>query len=130
VRLLLDTCALLWYLDGSERIQPALRDVLTDGRNDLYSSDVSLLEMVIKYQLGKLPLPAPPSQLIPALRDRHGIEALALDAAAILALEHLPLLHRDPFDRLLVAQAVTRQLTLVTPDPMIRQYDVPCLWNP
>ena len=55
---------------------------------------------------------------------------LLLDAEAILALEQWPLLHRDPFDRLLVAQAATCHLTLVTPDPMIRQYGVPCLWNP
>jgi len=130
MRLLLDTCAMLWYFDGSDRIRPALRDTLTDRHNDLYCSDVSLLEVVIKYQLGTLPLPRPPSQLIPVLRDRHGIEPLALAAGAIVMLESLPLLHRDPFDRLLVAQALDHRLTLVTPDPLVRQYAVPCLWDP
>ena len=129
MRLLLDTCTLLWYCNGSPQIRVTLRDALTDPANDLYASDVSLLEIEIKYQLGKLPLPHPPSRLFPLLLERHGIDPLNLQTAAIYGLEELPLLHRDPFDRLLIAQARAHQLTLVTPDPLIRQYDVPCLWN-
>ena len=129
MRYLLDTCALIWFFEGSEQIAPSLQDTLTDPLNDILVSDVSVLEVVIKHQLGKLWLPLAPSRLIPSLVRKHGMEPLALDTAAIFQLERLPPLHRDPFDRLLIAQAQVHNLTLVTPDPLIRQYMVPCLWT-
>lgn len=125
---LLDTCVAIWYFDGSDRISDDLRDVLTDPINELYLSDVSVLEIVIKYRLGKLPLPKPPSQLILLLAKKHFMESLPLNADAIFAVEGLPDLHRDPFDRLLICQALTHRLELVTPDSRIRQYDVASLW--
>jgi PIN domain nuclease of toxin-antitoxin system len=128
VRLLLDTCTLLWYCTGSEHIGSRLQSTLTDPRNELLSSDVSLLEIVIKCQLGKLDIGGKPSEVIPSLLEEHSIDSLAISGASILALEGLPLLHRDPFDRLLVAQAKVSALALVTPDPLIRQYDVKTLW--
>jgi len=124
VKLLLDTCVLLWMFEGSDRISPELQSALTDLDNELYFSDVSLLEIVIKYQLGKLPLPRAPSRLILPLARKHMVDLWPHDATSILGLEALPLLHRDPFDRLLVAQARAHALTLVTPDTKIHQYDV------
>ena len=129
MRLLLDTCAVLWYCTGSERIAARLQKTLTDPRNELLSSDVSLLEIAIKCQLGKLDIGGRPSEVIPSLLEEHLIDGLAISSATIFALEGLPLLHRDPFDRLLVAQAKVSSLTLVTPDPLIRQYDVKTLWH-
>lgn len=128
MRLLLDTCTLLWIFEGSDAISPALRDELTDIQNELYFSDVSLLEIVIKYQLGKLSLPRPPSKLILPLARKHMIDLWPHDTATILGVEKLPLHHRDPFDRLLVAQARTHRLRLVTPDALVHQYEVRWYW--
>lgn len=125
---LLDTCVALWYFAGADKISAPILAVLRDPRNELFFSDVSLLEIVIKHQLGKLPLPEAPSRILPAWVRQHGFKPLPLAARAILKLESLPSLHRDPFDRLLICQALTHQLTLVTPDPLVRRYAVPVLW--
>jgi PIN domain nuclease of toxin-antitoxin system len=125
---LLDTCVALWIFEGHEKISPALRDTVTELTNDLSFSDVSILEIVIKHRLGKLPLNRPPSTILLPLAARHLMDILPLTTGAIFRLEALPDLHRDPFDRLLVAQALEHRLTLITPDPLIRQYDVPTLW--
>ena len=126
---LLDTCVALWHFDGNARISADLRDVLTDPSNDLYLSDVSVLEIVIKHRIGKLPLPRPPSRLVRPLALKHMMDILPLATSAIFRLESLPDLHRDPFDRLLVCQALDNRLELITPDPLIRQYEVRTLWR-
>jgi PIN domain nuclease of toxin-antitoxin system len=128
VKFLLDTCALMWFFTGSDTFSTSVRDDLTDPRNELYFSDVNTLEIVIKNQIGKLPLPKSPSKWLLPLARKHGIDHQPLDIAAIFHLEKLPLLHRDPFDRLLIAQARVHKLTLVTPDPLIHQYDVAYRW--
>ncbi len=125
---LLDTCVALWHFEGHSRISPELRDVLTDPTNELYLSDISILEIVIKHRLGKLPLPASPSRIIRPLADKHLMDILPLTTAAIFRLESLPDLHRDPFDRLLIGQALECRFDLITPDPLIRQYDVKSFW--
>jgi PIN domain nuclease of toxin-antitoxin system len=89
---------------------------------------VSVWEILVKHRAGKLPLPEPPEQLIPAARRLRGIEALPLDEEAALHGSRLPMLHRDPFDRLLIAQTIAHSLTIVTPDPLIAQYPVRILW--
>ncbi len=126
---LLDTCVALWYFAGSDKIPASILSVLRDPRHEIFFSDVSLLEIVIKHQLGKLPLPEPASRLILKWVRQHGFRFLPLTTQSILRLESLPALHRDPFDRLLLCQALTHRLTLVTPDPLIRRYDAPVLWN-
>lgn len=128
MRYLLDTCTAVWFFEGSARISPRLRDALTDPANDVLVSDVSLLELVIKYQLGRCPLPKPPSVLLPELIHQHGLAVLPLSTQHVYAMESLPLLHRDPFDRLLVAQSRFEHLTLATPDPLITPYDVHTVW--
>ena len=126
---LLDTCVAIWFFEGSERIPAHTRNLLRDPIHELYLSDVSILEIVIKHALGKFPLPESPSLLIPSLARKHLMDTLPLSTDAIFGLEELPSLHRDPFDRLLIAQARCWDLTLVTPDPLIRQYPVQCLWS-
>jgi PIN domain nuclease of toxin-antitoxin system len=118
----------MWVFEGSDRIEAELRDDLTDLRHEVYFSDVSLLEVVIKHQIGKLELPKLPSRILLPLARKHGLELRPHGIEAIFGLEELPMLHRDPFDRLLVAQARSQRLTLVTPDPLIQQYDVACRW--
>jgi PIN domain nuclease of toxin-antitoxin system len=119
----------LWFFEGSPKIPEPVRDTLTDPSQDVFFSDVSILEIVIKHQLGKLALPAAPSRMLLPLSERHMLEILPLSTAAIFQWERLPGLHRDPFDRLLVSQALTHRLALVTPDPLIRQYAVRTLWE-
>jgi PIN domain nuclease of toxin-antitoxin system len=129
MRLLLDTCTLIWFFDGDARLSASLLQKLVDRANDVRMSDVSVLEVVIKHQLGKLPLPAPPSKLLPVLARKHQLDSMPITVEAIFGLEALPLLHRDPFDRLLIGQALAGDYTLVTPDPLIAQYKVPVFWE-
>jgi len=99
-----------------------------DPSNDVFLSAVSVWEIVTKYRLGRLPLPEPPDRLIPAERRVRGLTALAFDEDAALQGLRLPALHRDPFDRMLIAQAVAHGLAIVTPDQAIAQYPVRVIW--
>jgi len=78
--------------------------------------------------LGKLPLPEPPGRFVPLQRKQHGIDPLQLNEEAALHLSRLPLLHKDPFDRMLVCQAVVHRLVILTPDELIHQYPVRTVW--
>ena len=98
-----------------------------DPANEVYLSVASVWEAVIKYHLGKLPLPTPPADYLPRQRDAHGIASLPIDEGAMSHLAGLPPLHRDPFDRMLVAQALQHGLTVATVDPGIAEYPVPLL---
>ena len=129
MRLLLDTCTLLWWFAGDDRIPPRVHERLSDPASEVLWSDVSALEIVIKQQLGKLTLAAPASRLLPVLAEKHGFELLSLSSAHIFGLEKLPPVHHDPFDRLLIAQALAEKLVLVTPDRAIARYNVPLVWG-
>jgi PIN domain nuclease of toxin-antitoxin system len=89
---------------------------------------VSFWEILIKHHLGRLPLPEAPAAYIPRQRGRHRISSLALREEAVAHLPKLPPLHRDPFDRILVCQAIEHNLALVTGDPVVRSYPVRTLW--
>jgi PIN domain nuclease of toxin-antitoxin system len=128
VKLLLDTCTFLWIVTGAQELSRKARDAFTEPTHEIYLSVVSAWEIALKNALGKLPLPRPPAELVPDLRARHRIESLSLDETAALAVPRLPDLHRDPFDRVLISQAIMGGMTLVTPDPLITQYPVPTLW--
>jgi PIN domain nuclease of toxin-antitoxin system len=127
VRLLLDTCTFLWLASGDAVSTPAAA-AIADPHNDVLLSAVSVWEIVTKYQSGKLPLPEPPALLIPTERTLRGIDELPFDETSALYGIRLPPLHRDPFDRMLIAQAVAHGLAIVTPDPLITQYPVRVLW--
>jgi len=122
MRLLLDTHIFLWYISGDNRLQPSVRDEISDTRNDVYLSVTSLWESLIKFQLGRLPLPANPQEYLPLQREKHGISTLPLDEASVANLIKLPNLHRDPFDRMLICQAMEHDLTIVTLDNQICAY--------
>lgn len=128
MRLLLDTATFLWVVLGDPQLSAAARTALTDPGNETFLSAVSATEIAIKHALGRLPLPVSPDVYIPRVRKAHQIEALPLTEESALALSRLPQIHRDPFDRLLVAQAIAEGMTLVTPDPLITQYAVRTLW--
>ena len=118
MQLLLDTHVLLWALTDDERLGPEAREAITDRRNLVCVSAASAWEITIKAALGKLRAPA---DLAVALRAA-GFEPLAISVDHAVAVGHLPDHHRDPFDRILLAQAITEGLTLVSRDPAMRPY--------
>ena len=122
MRLLLDTHIFLWFISGDSRLTVAPRSAIQDPANMVYLSVVSVWETIIKYQLGKLPLPQPPETYLPEQRARHQITSLAVDEASVAQLAGLPPLHRDPFDRLLLCQALQNNMILATEDAALRAY--------
>ncbi|MFN3762990.1 MAG: type II toxin-antitoxin system VapC family toxin [Anaerolineae bacterium] len=127
MRLLLDTQAFLWFISGDQRLSSRVVDMIRDLDNEVYLSVVSLWEAMIKYQLGKLPLPQPPEVYLPVQRQRHQIAALPLDEASVCQLANLPSVHRDPFDRMLICQALAHDLIIVTADEIFQAYPVSVL---
>ncbi len=120
MRLLLDTHVLLWWLADDARLGPSSRRLIEDGTAEVFVSSVSVAEVAIKTSLGKLD--APPDLL--AQVSEQQMTELPLRIAHAQALRDLPWLHRDPFDRMLVAQALTERLTFVTADARCRRYDI------
>ena len=122
MRLLLDTHIFLWYIANDKRLTPAWSQAIRDLDNEVYLSVVSLWEAIIKYTTGKLLLPEAPETYIPRLREYHQIISLSVEEVDVAQVATLPLLHGDPFDRLLIGQAIQHGLTLVTVDAAIRAY--------
>lgn len=128
MKYLLDTCAALWLWGAPDRLSESVAEILRDGRNEILFSQVSTLEIQLKYGLGKLRLPKPPEQFVPEAVDRHLLLYEQIRDDAIFLLQKLPRLHDDPFDRLLITHALTSGSTLLTPDPLIHKYPVPVAW--
>ncbi len=128
MKVLLDTSVLLWWLSAPEKIPANLLEVLSAPDTVVLFSQVSLLEIQIKVGLDKLALDFPVEQ-IPELADRSGLTALPLDNAAIFTLPKLPSVHRDPFDRLLVCEAIQQGIPLVSSDAILRRYPLKIIWN-
>ncbi len=124
MNLLLDTCIFLWYISGNSRLPENIRIEICNTENEVFLSVVSVWESFVKYQIGRLPLPEPPEKYLPIQRKRHQILSLKLDEESISHLAKLPLIHRDPFDRILICQSIEHNLTLVTVDNMIKAYPV------
>jgi len=124
MRILLDTCEFLWLVSGDAKLSVSVSAAIRNPNNQVFLSAISFWEISVKYNLGKLPLPQPPALFIPRQREQHLITSLSLDEAAVVHLAGLPALHRDPFDRMLVCQALTHDLMLASSDPLIRQYPV------
>jgi len=127
MRLLLDTHIFLWYVSEPHRLSPAMRAALQHLSNEVFLSVSSVWGVITKYQIGKLSLPEPPEVYLPRMRARHQILSLPLDEGSAFRLTRLPLIHRDPFDRILICQALEHGLTLVTTDPVVLRYPVPVL---
>jgi PIN domain nuclease of toxin-antitoxin system len=124
VKLLLDTHVLIWAMGEPDRLGPALRDVLEDPQHTLCFSVASLWELVIKAALGREGFQVQPSVLRRTLLDGGFVE-LPIEAGHVLAVAQLPPLHRDPFDRLLLAQAEREGLMLITADHLVARYPGP-----
>lgn len=127
MKLLLDTHIFLWFIAGDKRLSPLFLSAIRDPQNQVFLSVASVWEAVVKYQLGKLPLPQSPELFLPQQRQDHGVASLEIDEQTIAFLPQLPALHRDPFDRILICQALQHGLTIVTVDAAIMAYPVPVL---
>ena len=128
MRILLDTVTFLWAVTDAIELSNAARELFSDPDNDVFLSSVSAWEIAVKNSIGRLPLPESPAKFIPTQRKQHDVESLPLDEEATLYLSRLPALHRDPFDRMLVCQAIVEHLAILTPDDLINQYPVRTLW--
>lgn len=128
MRILLDTCAFLWLISDAPKLSDKARSLFENSENEVFLSSVSFWEINVKYQIGKLPLPESPRVYIPRQRENHGIESLSLGEADISHLLTLPKVHKDPFDRMLVCQAIEGNMSILTPDPLIQDYPVKTEW--
>ena len=128
MKLLLDTQCWLWMETTPERLGDRAAELVGNGAHELLLSAASSWEVAIKYAIGKLSLPVSPARYVPERMHRSGIQPLPISHVHSLRVAELPLHHRDPFDRMLVAQAHCDGLTLLTADPLLRQYDVPIEW--
>ena len=128
MRLLLDTCTFLWTLSGVPALPPGVHRLIRDADNDVFLSVASAWEIWLKHGARKLTLPDHPDRYIPAMRAERGIATLPIDEESVLHASRLAWLHRDPFDRLLVAQAIVHGMTILTPDPIIARYPARTMW--
>jgi PIN domain nuclease of toxin-antitoxin system len=128
MKYLLDTSVWLWSLTASERINKKARQLLASGGEELYLSAASSWEISIKWALGRLPLPEPPSSYVPKRMAAQGIRPLAITHTHTLAVSELPAHHTDPFDRLLIAQAQIEDMVVLTADRAMEPYGIRVLW--
>lgn len=127
MRILLDTHVFLWLISGDPKLSASHLSAILEPGNEVYLSVASVWEAVIKCQTGKLPLPARPAEYLSRQRQAHGIESLLIDEVSLSFLAGLPSIHRDPFDRILVAQALQHRLTIATVDSNVIAYPVTVL---
>lgn len=127
-RLLLDTHAFLWWVNDAPEISAAARHAISDANNECYLSLASCWEMSIKSSLGKLRLAKSIERFVSDQLTANGFTLLNIELRHAAKVEKLPFYHRDPFDRLLIAQALTEKMTLLTADPAFTQYGVKLLW--
>lgn len=128
MKALLDTHVFLWAINEPNRLSPAAKTIIADADNTLFFSAASAWEIAIKTQLGKLKLPEQAETYILRHMSTASIDPLPIELSHALRVASLPLHHRDPFDRLLVAQAQQEKLSIITADPLIGQYAVKVIW--
>jgi len=128
MRLLLDTHTFLWCIMDVPRLSKKARNLIEDGDNDIVVSAASAWEIAVKCELGKLRLPTKASAFISAQLVARHFEALPITISHAMHAAELPSIHRDPFDRLLVAQSTLDGMPVITCDSMITQYDVKSIW--
>jgi PIN domain nuclease of toxin-antitoxin system len=124
----LDTHTFIWWNTDSKKLSPNVYALFQNRSNQLHLSLASVWEMQIKVQIGKLNLPAPLEKILEIQEEKNQIELLPITLKHVLALDHLPLHHRDPFDRMLIAQAQYEEMTVISHDVQLSQYNVQIIW--
>jgi PIN domain nuclease of toxin-antitoxin system len=128
MKLLLDTCTFLWLALDDPALSDPAKEAFKNPHNEIFLSVVSAWEIAVKHALGDLPLPGDPAIWITTARSARNIQSLPLEEEAVSYVGKLPLIHRDPFDRMLICQSIVHELTLLTPDKQISQYPIRTLW--
>ena len=128
MRLLLDTHTFLWFIGGNDKLSDVARRLIKDTRNQPLLSMASLWEMAIKLSIGKLSLSQPFESLIPQQMRLNGIDLLSIEVEHVTAIVQLTFHHRDPFDRLLIAQAMVERAPIVSADAVFDAYTIERLW--
>lgn len=128
MRALLDTHTFLWWVTDDPRLSLRVREIITDGRNDLFFSAASGWEIAIKASLGKVEVPEDLERFLAEQLSRNAIQVLPIYLNHALHVYTLPVHHRDPFDRLLISQAALEELTVLSADPQFARYPVPLAW--
>jgi PIN domain nuclease of toxin-antitoxin system len=128
LRALLDTHVFLWWLVDDPQLPQNVRDIISDGSNDMYFSAAGCWEIAVKARLGRMTLPDKPDVFIADQLALNGIQSLPIQSSHALHVFNLPALHRDPFDRILVAQAQLENMPIITADPLIALYQVQLVW--
>jgi PIN domain nuclease of toxin-antitoxin system len=128
VTYILDTCTFVWLCSEPQRLSPSARDAIDAAGSDLALSDVSVLELTLKWSAGKLVLPEPPRTWVEGQLGAWSLRAVPLSRDEVYRASELPDHHRDPFDRLLVATALATGATILTPDEAIHRYPVSWRW--
>ncbi|WP_026842850.1 type II toxin-antitoxin system VapC family toxin [Citrifermentans bremense] len=127
-RLLLDTHAFLWWLDDAPQLSAAAIEAISDADNECYLSLASCWEMAIKSSLGKLHLASAVERFVSEQLAANSFTLLNIELRHVARVQKMPFKHRDPFDRLLIAQAITEKLTIVTADKAFAEYSAKLLW--
>jgi PIN domain nuclease of toxin-antitoxin system len=125
--ILLDSHALWWFLNGSDKMPKATKDIIHNDENMIYVSIATIWEIAIKTSIGKLDFDGGVDGFIEAIED-NGFSLLAVDPKHIKAVAGLPFIHRDPFDRMLIAQAVAEGMPIMTTDANVLKYDINSIW--
>ena len=128
MKYLIDTGVWLWALDPYERLRPEVRRVLEAIDDDIFLSPVTTWEISVKLRLGKLNFPGPLDRTVPEFMAQQRLLPLPITHKHAAKVYDLPPHHNDPFDRMLIAQALTEELTLISSDAMFKRYSVPLLW--
>ncbi len=128
MRLLLDTHTFLWFIDGNAALSPAARALIEDPANERYMSMASLWEIAIKYSLGRIQLAQPFHIFLPQQLLHNQMEILGITVAHTAAIATLPYQHKDPFDRMIIAQALVESLPVISIDTALDAYGVSRIW--
>jgi PIN domain nuclease of toxin-antitoxin system len=129
MKYLLDGMTWLWSIGPVEKINSAAREILENGREEIYFSAATAWELTIKVRLGKLRLPGPPARCIPVFVAKQKLRPLPVTQLHAVGVYDLPPYHQDPFDRLLIAQAIAENMTILTSDRIFGKYSAKVAWS-
>lgn len=128
MKVLLDTCAFIWLVTDNPKLSELAKEIFLDEDNEILLSAVTGFEIAVKYSLGKLHLTEPPREFVIHRLNANALTELPVSMAHALALQNMPLHHKDPFERLLVAQAMVNQIPLLSAHQQLSAYDIERLW--